>query len=437
MRDLSLLAVMLPLIPWSIMLPHLGVLAWLWLSVMSPHRQVYGFLLAGNLNLVVALATFLGIAVSREKKSLPMTVTTAILFIFVLHFTVVGLFAFNTELHWFYWNRYIRSFILMFTILLLINSRTRIHSLIWVIVLSLGYYGVKGGAFVIKSGGTATIWGPPDTPIGDNNHLALALVMTLPLIDYLRIHSRVWLVRLILIGTMVLTILAVIGSYSRGGNAALLIVLLFFWWRSRRKMLFLGLGLAILIPAVQFMPERWTNRMHTVEHYDEDESLQGRMDAWLMAYNLAKDRPLIGGGFGVFYNPEVFARYNPAGKTWRAPHSIYFEVLGELGFLGLFIFLAAGVTGWFNARWVAAHARLIPHMAWAQDLAVRIQVCWIGYFSAGALLTMAYFEVYWALFALLTVLHVMVKNELARMKLPQAKLMVPQLAAARPALQAK
>ena len=62
----------------------------------------------------------------------------------------------------------------------------------------------------------------------------------------------------------------------------------------------------------------------------------GRINAWTMALNLAKDN-FFGGGFSI-YESAVFARYAPDPEA-RAAHSIYFQVLGEHGFVGLFLFL--------------------------------------------------------------------------------------------------
>ena len=65
------------------------------------------------------------------------------------------------------------------------TNRTRIDALIWVAVISLLYYGIKGGVFTIETGGVYKVLGPDGTIIGDNNQLALALLMTIPLVERL------------------------------------------------------------------------------------------------------------------------------------------------------------------------------------------------------------------------------------------------------------
>ena len=74
--------------------------------------------------------------------------------------------------------------LMTFVTLMLIKTREHVHLLIWVIVGSLGYYGVKGGIFTIVTGGGDMVWGPMGTFIGGNNEIALALIMTIPLMHY-------------------------------------------------------------------------------------------------------------------------------------------------------------------------------------------------------------------------------------------------------------
>ena len=57
-------------------------------------------------------------------------------------------------------------------------------------MLSLGFYGVKGGIFTIVNGGVYRVQGPLGTFIGGNNEMALALVMTMPLMRYLQLQEQ-------------------------------------------------------------------------------------------------------------------------------------------------------------------------------------------------------------------------------------------------------
>ena len=135
------------------------------------------------------------------------------------------------------------------------------------------------------------VWGPEGTFIGGNNEIALALIMTIPLMHYLQTISNDTRVRHGLTIAMILCALAALGSYSRGALLAIAAMGFFLWFKSQHK---LRIGLLLLLavpPAVAYMPDKWAERMDTINKYEEDGSVQGRFNAWWMAYNLAKDRP--------------------------------------------------------------------------------------------------------------------------------------------------
>jgi probable O-glycosylation ligase (exosortase A-associated) len=150
--------------------------------------------------------------------------------------------------------------------------------------------------------------------------------------------------------------------------------------------------------AIMFMPEHWTSRMHTIQTYEEDASAMGRINAWWFAFNLAKDRPIVGGGFETFRG-WIFARWAPDPGNYHDAHSIYFEVLGEHGFVGLALFLALGLMSLRLAGQVARLARKDTALQWMTDLASLLQVSLIGYATAGLFLGLAYFDFYYALVA--------------------------------------
>ena len=70
-----------------------------------------------------------------------------------------------------------------------------------------------------------------------------------------------------------------------------------------------------------------------------DNSARERFNAWTFSWNLVSDYPLTGGGFATF-TPELFATYAPNALDIRGAHSVYFGLLAEHGFPGLFMYLA-------------------------------------------------------------------------------------------------
>ena len=144
----------------------------------------------------------------------------------------------------------------------------------------------------------------------------------------------------------------------------------------------------------------------------------GRINAWWMAYYLAKDR-FLGGGFECFQRPS-FAMYAPDPGGVHDAHSIYFEVLGEQGFVGLALFLAIGYSAWRSCKWVMQQTKARGDLRWIFDLASMLQVSLVGYFAAGAFLGLAYFDLYYNLLALIVLAKVIAGKALQEQPTAQA-----------------
>jgi probable O-glycosylation ligase (exosortase A-associated) len=145
-----------------------------------------------------------------------------------------------------------------------------------------------------------------------------------------------------------------------------------------------------------------------------------------MAFNMAKDRPL-GGGFDSFHD-YTFALYAPNPGDVHDSHSIYFEVLGDHGFVGLGIFLVLALMTWRTASWVISRAHRDREKRWLADLAAMIQVSLVGYASAGAFLGLAYFDYYYTLIALVVLCKtILVSDAASRVAEPAVSVAEPPL----------
>ena len=389
MRDLLLLAIIVGGSLYALKRPWIGVMMWTWVSLMNPHEQFGWYSAQWPVASIVAVCTMLGLLFTRDRQN-PFQgapAWTLLAFIGWICVTLPLSIYFNDSLP--LWIRSMKIFLMTFVTLALLTTRQRIDSYVWVIVGSLGFYGLKGGVFTLATGGNYRVWGPGGF-IGGNNELALALVMTIPLMRYLQQRaSHRWL-RLALGLTMLLTAITVLGSYSRGALVAISVMLLFMWWKGDRKIV-LGLALVAAVPVIlSLMPEAWWSRMDTIGNYEQDASAMGRINAWKMAWNLALDRS-FGGGFMVSTGP-VFQTYAPDPTDVHAAHSIYFQVLGEHGFVGLLLFVAIGASTWMAARRLVRDFASIPGAKWAADLGTMVQVSMLGYAAGGAFLSLAYFD---------------------------------------------
>lgn len=397
MRDVIVTLLVLGGLPFALQRPVIGGLMWVWISVMNPHTQGWGFATSFPFAQLIAGVTLLSLLKSREKNTLPMTPITLTLIAFVIWMNITTLFALSPNAAWGQWNKVMKIMLMTFVVMMVIKKREHIQHLIWVLVISLGFYGVKGGIFTIRSGGNNRVWGPIGTFIGDNNALALALIMTIPLMYYLLQELPKRWMRHLMFAAMGLSALAALGSYSRGSFLAIIAMLFFMWKKSRHKLVGAAL-LVLLVPlALLFMPEQWTARMDTIAEYQADGSALGRINAWHMAFNAACDR-LFGGGFAM-YEPMTFAMYAPDPSAVHAAHSIYFAALGEHGFIGLFLYLILGMLTWRYSSWIVRHSKGNPDLQWAASLAAMIQASLIGFAVGGAFLSLLYWDVPYYLMA--------------------------------------
>lgn len=417
MRAAFLLVLFASILIRTVGAPQAGVLGWTWLTLMQPQRLVWGFLESLQFNMILAVVTLLSWLFSREPKRPPLNLAIFLWLSFMAFVTFTTFFALSPVAAWARWDSTFKVMALGLFVATIMTNQLRIHALVWVTVLSLGYFGVKGGAFTLLTGGAGRVIGPIGSGLGDNNNLALALCALLPLINYLRLQSRHWIVRLGAGVAMGLDAVAVIGTFSRGGLLALFITGGYLWWRSRQKLVILLFAFIMIAPAIKYMPESWTARMQTIETANQDSSFQSRLAAWEFAIKIAIARPFTGGGFNASEEPAVFQYYNPGSVVvhWGlAAHSLYFQLLGDHGFIGLALYLGLVGTAWLYASRVHRRARLDPSLAWAVDLAAMIQVAIMSYMVGGAALSMAYYDLIFILISLSIALHqLIIVGELA------------------------
>ena len=171
---------------------------------------------------ITAIVMLISLLISKEPKRIPWSRETVVLLIFILWMFCTTFFAFHPNPAWQQWDKVWKIQVMVFCTLMLINSKQKLDWLIWVIVLSLGFYGVKGGIFTIVHGGVYHVRGPAGSFIYGNNEIGLALTMTIPLMRYLQLQvSRRW-INSGLLAAMCLTGIAAIGSQSRGALVGML-----------------------------------------------------------------------------------------------------------------------------------------------------------------------------------------------------------------------
>jgi probable O-glycosylation ligase (exosortase A-associated) len=283
----------------------------------------------------------------------------------------------------------------------LITTRERLRWLILVIAVSFGVIGFKGGIFAISTGFHYRVWGPDNSFYGDNNSIAIALSIALPLIMLSAKEIQNKSLKLLFYCMFGLSACSVISSWSRGGLLSLCAVLTIMVLTGRRKWLsvpIVALGIMMLIPN---LPEEWFARMDTIKTYEEDASAQNRMEAWRFAYERALRDPLTGGGFKTFQ------------VAITGPHSGYFGILGEHGFVGLGLWLSLLLGTLIALERLRSRALARDDTMWIRDYARAIQLSLVGYAVGAAFLEVTYWDIFYHLAGMCAVLKMILKNNLA------------------------
>lgn len=419
LRDVVLFLVVFGGIPFILRRPWIGVLYWVWFGLANPHLMAFGPAQSFPFAALIACVTLLAIVFSPKSVEFKKRPALIALLLLGAWMTMTTFFALNPQGAWPAWDRAMKVLLMTFVAAFLINDRRKLLWFVGIIAFSLGYIGVKGGVFTLRTGGQGMVYGSGGF-LSENNATGLAILMTIPLIWFFLQYSRHWWMKAILAVTIMLCAAAVLGTQSRGAFLAISAIGLFLVLKSSHRIP-LTLGLVCLASAlVLFMPQRWSERMETIRTYQQDSSAMGRVRAWNMVTNLATHRPLIGGGFEC-YTPAVYARYGTGREAILAAHSIYFQILGEHGFVALFLFLAVWFFTWRDASWTVQRARDRPDLHWAANLARMLQVSLVGYLVGGAFLSLANWDLPYYLLVGVVVARAIVAREAARGAAPLAE----------------
>lgn len=416
-RDVIVLGFFAASLPFCFFRPFYGVLLWTVVAFLNPHRfawaaQEYPIALA------IAIPTILGLlCFSRDWKALR-TREFALLVVLWGWFTLTSVAAADNPMFvhhigdtWEKW-RFVSKVMLMTGVTMaVVNSFSRLRILVLVIAGCFGVFVLKALPFVILTGGKYHLFGPGNSMIGDNNDLGLALNMTLPLFFFLaQTESRRWVKRFFAF-LIVITIPAIFCTYSRGALVGLIVVSGLMFLHLKERFLLVPVIMVAVLVVLLSAPERWKERMDPTKEGAIDGSAQARLNAWAFARNLAYDNPITGGGFATF-TPELYSRYAPSMTTIVGAHSVYFGLLAEHGFVGLFLYLGLVFSCFASAhklvKWAHVHQ---------DDMVVKytnmFRFSLIAFLVSGLFLGRAYFDYFFTLVACLVILKQVAYEEWA------------------------
>lgn len=423
MRDLFMLAI-LPLLLYAMAKrPFIALGMWVWTALFFPNGWVYGPAAGIRYNLLfTGVAVLAYLAMKNKPKFQPGGLGYLVFFFFFWTTLSTILTIGRPDVAWEIWNRFAKIIALFLFVLLIVEKKLHIDFILGCVVLSVGFYANLESAKFILSGGNHMIHGMGGHVLGDRNELAVAFCMTLPICYYLlsEYGKRSQLIRIGLIGTMTLLVLGVVGTQSRGGFIALAILGAYLFLKSERKILFGIFGAVLIAIIAQVASDDWVGRINTIETATDDASFMGRVVSWKLSFILAMQNPFFGGGFKSLENFPVWLELSreffsypwfytgdllPNTKVARAAHSVYFQVLGDHGFVGLGLYMGILLFAFLKAGSVARRARKYGAPDWLRTLATMLQLSIFTFSVGAAALSFAYFDLIFALIGLVIVLE--------------------------------
>ena len=402
MRDLVFILIFPILIYYAIKRPFIGVGLWFWSSNFKINELLYGFAHSIPINMVFALCTIISFITYKDKPKFKLDSLFTLVLLFFLWTTLSSMLTISTEsIVWERWNYLLKTLIFFLFAVLVLKSQKELDFVFTLLILGVGFLGMmEGMKFIVSAGGHRinSISGVS----GDNNFFALMINISIPILIYLISIQPKKIIRYALKFVGLFLILGIIATYSRGGFLGLAIIAFYTTMGSKYKIrVTLLLGLVVLA-GMFLMPDEWFSRMNTLENAEEDSSFMGRVVAWKISTLLAMHN-ITGGGFNALINFSLWEYYSmyihelsfietpePDPLRPHAAHSIYFQVLGDHGFIGLILFISMLSSAYFKITKAYITAKKLQLSDGLISLCQNIRLSLIVYCIAGAAFVMSF-----------------------------------------------
>jgi len=421
MRDLLFHSIFLPLIVLGFYSTHLSVLIWVWISLLPPTDMLYGTFGVLPFNKIVAAVTVFTLFLKQEKKDFYFD---KLMFLIVLYGVIVTLSYMLSEQNSSFadvqYDKFWKELVLFFIITGVMYSQHRISQMMIVFSLGFGFLMVKEALIFLLTAGGHKVGGMG--VVGDNNGVALALLMTIPLTLYCAAYMRHKYARIIFYSVAVLGAITVIATYSRGGFVGLLALGFMLLKGSKHKVKTILVVAILSIALYSLMPNDYLTRVDTIQDATSDSSFATRLLAWKINVLLAIQHPILGVGLYGCVDYGNWISQMPIARNWlfESPlvlrsfvaHSIYFQALGDTGFTGLTLFLSILLTALYQTHKAEKKTRGRPDLHWLGDLARALKMSIIVYMISGAALSLIYFEPLYIILALSSRAYRLVQQEI-------------------------
>lgn len=346
MRSLFITAVFLALIGMGFSAGFVFVLGYVWVDIFTPQLVAYSILPSVPVSLIMGALSFVAFLGLKDKFEVPLRFATVLTALFAIWMTLSLLWAAAPESAFDKWNWAIKNLLFSCLIPYFLRNRFQVEAFVWTVVISgMAHCLTFGAKVAISGGGYSMSLGlvSGNTGFGEGSTLAMFSVLLIPLCLYLykwqTLIPNVRLAKLLLTGFIVAGILTSVGTFARTGLVCLGVLSLLLVLQSKNRIRILLSVVFLSVIGYQFAGEGWFNRMSTINDGTE-ESAMGRVAVWKWTLEYVSEHPW-GGSFDMYRINDKAMQLEDGSVLQvrgKAFHSIYFETLGEGGWIGFALF---------------------------------------------------------------------------------------------------
>lgn len=410
MRDIIISLIILGLLPVSFKRPFVGLVVFSWLAYMRVQDLTWGFAKHQRWSFYVAIVMVLGFVVSKERKRLFLPdIRTYLMLAFVIWVGISLALSKGPVARAFdFYIEFVKIIGIALFTTSVVTNRNRLRVMLWVIALSMGFFGIKSGLWGIANLGRVAIIRGPGGMMYDNNDFSLALAMGVPMLFHLGWTERNPDVKKAFFFAVPMTVITVGLTRSRGGFLSVTTAISVLIWRSKNRLAGILVGVCVAICAFILAPSEYKDRLSTIRDYENEGSAQGRIRAWGIGYRMAMDNPIFGVGFKKFGKNYLRYCLDPTqgeleGTMIIVAHNSYIQIWAEMGTPAILMYLSMIGLSFLSIWKVRRLAKRRYYTSWILNYSTMFEASLLTFMVGSTFLNRAHFDLFYHWVALILV----------------------------------